>query len=185
MQECHTFALFTFRIRAVESQLFLMPCHFVLGDNYLALADCSSLSSQWLLTLSFFSFLNNLCLPLSYCQVVFASSRLIYKERKKWGEKRSSPWNLILAPVVLVLSPQVVHHAGLLLHVTAAARTTRVMAKARVALRSTSFQPPARRASRRPALPREQSSEVQSAVSRTLMPRSRPSTGHLRKAPLA
>lgn len=59
------------------------------------------------------------------------------------------------------LSLQVVHHVGHPLHVTAAARTTKVTARVRAAPPLMSSPPLALRASQRPALPREQSSVAQ------------------------
>lgn len=76
------------------------------------------------------------------------------------------------------VSFQVAHHVGPPLHVTAAARTTKEMARVRVAPPLMSFPPPALRASQKPALPRGQSSVARSAASHTPTLMSKLWTGH-------
>lgn len=150
----------TLTIMMEPSQMFLMS--FVLGDCYLALVYlfrlCPStvpfISSGWLMCAS----------PHVAVLIVFSSLWLV-KEAYIWSKISSHS---------ACLSPQVAHHVGRPLHVTAAARTTRVTVKARAAPPAMIFPPPALRASQRLAPPRELSSVVQSVVSHTHTPRSRP-----------
>lgn len=107
------------------------------------------------------------------------------------GTKRKKRWekNLLLIDSNVSshsgsMSFQVVHHVGPPLHVTAAAKTTKAMARARAAPPSTSSPRPALRASQKPALPRELSSVARSAASHTPTPTSKPWTGRRKRAPL-
>lgn len=100
----------------------------------------------------------------------------------KWQEMKNNAASESHVPSPSV-SVQVVRHVGPPLHVTAAARTTKVTAKARVAPPLMSSPPPALKANQRPGLHRERSSVDQSAASRTT-PTSKLWTGPWKRAQL-
>lgn len=84
IQACHTVSQLTSMIRLEASQLSLMPCHFVLRDSHLALADFSSLSVvSASLTLSFFSRLTNLWLSVCH-RPVFLFMMICPERKKRW-----------------------------------------------------------------------------------------------------